>query len=805
MSISRSGTFGPFGQAAGEVSTETGFSEVLWLQVAQSAPETFRTLRVFCNGTLRVLGPQQGFPANDTTAPHVVELVPAPREMRELDRLCSAQQTETPRRIIYHGVDLPSLTTVLGSYFSRLSSIRVLDTSTNRLVPFDFNVLIGKFMLGELTVPIIEAGLGTGQALGMVSDKNLDAGLIKFGIEIRTSPPFVPSIANLPGNHLDPVTLFSILASGKLSDGKDAIDSRQKQNSWLDNVTKSRVLITFRDEWNAPLLSPVHGAIIEGPNLGQNIVARLDTVQAGTVVAPSRWNHYTCSVGVPSQRKLTPVPSADAAADPLTIDATSPAHRVIATVRPEEWFHPSDPPFTGTPGFDLPLYTQGNIVTPLIDGLPAFAQLVADLRELDDSSPPSGRFPDNFVLLAGWFMDLDFQLIPGDPSSTVKDLLRKGVASNHKLIVRGLVWWFNDKATPTIIGLDGTPHYTEAWPVHFPDSRPLPENELISFHWKCTVVRNRNGTFASLGGIDINPNRLDNPDHVLGGKRYHDVHCRIQGPAVADVTKAFLARWHIHTKGSEVTNSITPTVTTPPGVPATHMVQIARTFRAGAGAGFQPWSPDGERTIWATLQRAIGRAKRYIYIEDQYLVAPMLRDALRAALAKPNSTLNVVIVIPDEPEADAPAIATVAAYDRARYLFLRDLINDPRVTVLSIKDYYVHTKVTIIDDIFGTIGSANMNRRGLTHDAEINAFVLDGRVEDGMRKFARNLRTRLWAEHLGMPLTAASFATLNDIDRALDIMKNKRPPNARLIPYLTRFPGEDYPVGWDTLVDPTGF
>lgn len=791
--------FGPFGKAAGELSTETGFSEVLWLQVAQSAPETFRTLRVICNGTLRVLGPQQGFWPMDTTAPHVVELVPAPREMRELERLCSAQNTETPRRIIYHGVDLPSLTTALSGYFSRLSSIRVLDQATSRLVPLDLDDLIGKFLLGELTVPIVEAGLDAGQALGTVSDKNLEAGLFKFGIEIQTTPPLVPSLANPAQNYLDPITLFSILASGKLSDGKDAIDSAQKQNSWLDNVTKSRVLITFRDEWNAALLSPVHDAIIEGTTAGQNLVTRLDTVQGGTVVAPSGWNHYKCSIGVPSQRKLTAVTSTDAA-DQITIDATGPAHRVIATVRPEEWFHPADPPYTGMPGFDLPLYTERNIVTPLIDGLPYFARLATDLRELDDSSPPSGRYPDNFVLLAGWFTDLEFPLIPGDPSSTVKALLSKGIASDHKLIVRGLTWWFNDdNATSIIRRLDATSKYTEAWPVTFP-----PLNEIIAFHWKCTVVRNRKGTFAQLGGIDLNPNRLDDSQHKPGGKQYHDVQCRIQGPAVRDVTDAFLARWHIHGLGSEVTDAITPTVATPPGVPATHMVQIARTFCAGTGSGFQSWSPDGERTIWATLKRAIERSKRYIYIEDQYLVAPMLRDALLAALAKPDVKVDIVIVISDRCQ-DFRAIADQPGYDRARYLFLKDMIAHPHLQVFSIKDYYVHAKVAIVDDVFCTIGSANMNRRGLTHDAELNAFILDGWVEGGARKFARDLRTRLWTEHLGMPLTAASFSQLNDVGRALDILTNKRPATSHLIPYTLRNEGSDYTFRWEAMADPIGF
>ena len=191
----------------------------------------------------------------------------------------------------------------------------------------------------------------------------------------------------------------------------------------------------------------------------------------------------------------------------------------------------------------------------------------------------------------------------------------------------------------------------------------------------------------------------------------------------------------------------------------------------------------------------------------------MLRDALLAALAKPDSTLDVVIVIPNHAESDAPIIADSLRYDHARYWFgFKDLIDNPRVHVLTIRDYYVHTKVMIVDDIFVSIGSANMNRRGLTHDAELNAFVLDGRVEDGVRKFARDLRTRLWSEHLGMPLTDASYSELNDVDRALNTLTNKRPPTARLIPYVFDI-GDEFvsapldpllgPI-WDTFVDPIG-
>jgi hypothetical protein len=55
---------------------------------------------------------------------------------------------------------------------------------------------------------------------------------------------------------------------------------------------------------------------------------------------------------------------------------------------------------------------------------------------------------------------------------------------------------------------------------------------------------------------------------------------------------------------------------------------------------------------------------------------------------------------------------------------------------------YVHAKVGVVDDLWSTIGSANLNSRGLSHDAELNLAVLDG-------DFARGLRLALWAEHAG--------------------------------------------------------
>src|ERR1019366_1532813 len=76
---------------------------------------------------------------------------------------------------------------------------------------------------------------------------------------------------------------------------------------------------------------------------------------------------------------------------------------------------------------------------------------------------------------------------------------------------------------------------------------------------------------------------------------------------------------------------------------------------------------------------------------------------------------------------------------------------------------YVHAKVGIVDDVWASVGSDNLNRRSWTHDSELACAVIDSELDDrmprdpgglgdGSRKFARDLRLSLWAEHLGYPI-----------------------------------------------------
>ena len=90
---------------------------------------------------------------------------------------------------------------------------------------------------------------------------------------------------------------------------------------------------------------------------------------------------------------------------------------------------------------------------------------------------------------------------------------------------------------------------------------------------------------------------------------------------------------------------------------------------------------------------------------------------------------------------------------RGDQVAIYDLENDEGTPV------YVHAKVCVVDDVWAIVGSDNLNLRSWTHDSELSwdpgldarcSLPADpGGLGDGARAFARDLRLRLMAEHLG--------------------------------------------------------
>jgi phosphatidylserine/phosphatidylglycerophosphate/cardiolipin synthase-like enzyme len=163
--------------------------------------------------------------------------------------------------------------------------------------------------------------------------------------------------------------------------------------------------------------------------------------------------------------------------------------------------------------------------------------------------------------------------------------------------------------------------------------------------------------------------------------------------------------------------------------------------------------------------KALGRARSLVYIEDQYLWGTLVADALAAALRRAPE-LRMIIVLPRHPDRDGRISGRAARAAQWRAIANLAGAGGPRVAVYDLENergtpIYVHAKAVVIDDVWAMVGSANLNRRSWTHDSEVACAVLDqrrdprqptdpGGLGDGARVFARQLRLRLWREHLGL-------------------------------------------------------
>jgi phosphatidylserine/phosphatidylglycerophosphate/cardiolipin synthase-like enzyme len=455
----------------------------------------------------------------------------------------------------------------------------------------------------------------------------------------------------------------------------------------------------------------------------------------------------------------------------------------------------------------------GNEVLYFVDALHTFADMVRMMRAVREG---------DFIYMLGWFLGDAFELCPGDGGSQIDALFR--TAAGNKVEIRAMLWdQLGTQNTAEVERINALPNRNGAAIL---DNRT---KNLGSHHQKIVIIRLLGQLIAYCGGIDINPDRLwakgtgPNAGGDTDGAPFHDVHCRIRGPAAFDLLQVFLQRWDDHPDSADLdrtrlagrpnTRPLGFTVSRPPplSLSGKRIVQIGRTFGNMFPTGYK-FAPRGEQTARRMILHAIRSARRFIYMEDQYMVSLEARDALIAAL--PNIH-HLTILIPNS--SITPMGGQTAERRRA---FLAPLLqagttangNKVRVFILAPPgqpNTYVHSKMYIFDDRFAIIGSANCNRRSWTHDSEVVAGILDmpGPVVCEYH-LAHQLRVALWAHHLHMDDAKGHAELADGVASAVHWLS---PPHGRSkLPYVepydvnTQTNAGDYWKPWDTAVDPDG-
>lgn len=413
----------------------------------------------------------------------------------------------------------------------------------------------------------------------------------------------------------------------------------------------------------------------------------------------------------------------------------------------------------------------------LVDGADYFTAVKAAMKQARRS-----------IWLLAWVFDPLTRLQPdqvarsGDPATADRLglLLRRMAALHPGLDVRVLAW---DMPFPINASQGFAPQRALAEfvgsKVKFRLDSTLPASAC--HHQKALII---DGRVAFVSGGDLGADRWDTCEHSDGDphrrlpnlRRYparHDVSVMIEGPAAQDCARLFVDRWARAGGGRldlpEVDlsrESPWPASVTPDLIG--HDVSLVRTMPGWKG---QPEVMEGLRLHLAS----IAAARRTIYIENQYLTSPTVVEALSRRLAEADGP-EVLVIGP----ASSPSFFDRLTMDSARISAIGKLMAADvhgRFRALTARtragrQIIVHSKVTIIDDRFLRIGSANLNNRSNGLDSELDlAFeVRDGQADGMARETIETFRNLLIGHYLdrSLPETEEAIRQTGSLAAAID-------------------------------------
>jgi len=364
------------------------------------------------------------------------------------------------------------------------------------------------------------------------------------------------------------------------------------------------------------------------------------------------------------------------------------------------------------------------------------------------------------VFILGWDIHSRLRLVrdAGDDGrpQRLSELLDH-VAREYGVDVYVLSW---DFAMIYWLERESLPLYRLEWKTHdrvrfhLDDSHPVGASQ----HQKLVVVDDE---VAFCGGFDLSKWRWDSRSHRPRDARrvdpddkayppFHDVQMAVAGPAAAALALLCRERWQRATgempsraetarEGRAWPESVTPFLRDAP-------VAIARTQPRYDDAG-------AVHEVERLYLDSIRAARRWIYVENQYLTAHCIGEALAERLAEASGP-EIVIVLPrqtggwlEQHTMDVlrarlvKKLRAADRHDRLRIYFPQLSSDEDGVSLM------VHAKLMVVDDCLLRVGSANLSNRSMGLDSECDLAFEAVSGSDAAAAIAR-VRDELLAEHL---------------------------------------------------------
>ena len=220
-------------------------------------------------------------------------------------------------------------------------------------------------------------------------------------------------------------------------------------------------------------------------------------------------------------------------------------------------------------------------------------------------------------------------------------------------------------------------------------------------HRKLLIV---DGKTAFVGGVNISgvyssgSTALASKGQPGDDAPWRDTHLQVQGPVVADFQKLFLGTWEKQ-KGK----AMAPRAFFPMAVNSG--TEVVRAI------GSSP--EDRYSLIYATLISAIDSAETSVRITNAYFVPdPQLLTGLMDAARR---GVDVRLILPSNTDNWMVFNAGRSHYDK---------LLKSGVKIYERRGPLLHAKTALIDGVWSTVGSTNLDRRSFLHNQEIDAVVL---------------------------------------------------------------------------------
>ncbi|WP_224490998.1 cardiolipin synthase [Robertkochia flava] len=215
-------------------------------------------------------------------------------------------------------------------------------------------------------------------------------------------------------------------------------------------------------------------------------------------------------------------------------------------------------------------------------------------------------------------------------------------------------------------------------------------------HRKIAVI---DGKFGYVGGINVGDEYVN-----AHGKRYwRDTHLRIEGESVGVLQLFFMLNWDFV---SEEDVQIKDEWFLPSEVKTETPVQMVLS---------------GPDTDWARIMEAmfvaINSAEKYLYLTTPYFIPN--DEIMMSLVAAARSGVEVKVLIPGQSDSWAAKYASFSYIER----MLR-----AGIEVYLYQKGVIHAKTMVVDGVFSTVGTSNIDYRSFNINFEINALIYDEKI-----------------------------------------------------------------------------